>query len=499
MRVKDQAGLAGPALIAGLSSPFEDEPARRAACAVLDAHDVPGLMTRLYPKLLKQKTLTNALAHLTAAGGDLDAITLPGYQFGSTYPLNRVLPILPSGRSGRISLAAIGSALEAHAGLLAGLVADLSEALGPGSLVVGKGQGYRARYPEYPRWCSDADVFVRDVATGIRALDALCGPMSFAMHGCKVGGAVVFKAFRNVDGHEVNVGLHAGGMPSPFLALPAAVPVSDPGRADAMTVGGRPVLVSSREDLLLTSAFRPLREGYVAIRGLNDVRYLLAADGDRLDWDDVVASARADELGDMLHHLIRAAERADGRSLCPPDVLRELEPGWARGRLFALQSGRDEATERLMAGGRRTRTQRAASALLARLWQGRYVRRRLGRVRGVVHAATDRLHLRMFKSEIRRWRARGTASGDDRGPRQPSRRRFRSVCELRAGPAPPALGFCLSRVRSGRKMGDEALQAALVRHLPDKSEEGSLGKRTTTGEVTAQPHRCESFVVHSVR
>jgi hypothetical protein len=339
-------------------------------------------------------------------------------------------------------------------------------------------------------------VFVPDLETAIRTLDALCGPMGFAMHGCKVGEAIVFKAFRSVDGHEVNVGLHARGMLSPFLGLPVRVRVADPSRAEAVDVGGGRVLVSCPEDLLLTSAFRPLREGYVAIRGLNDVRYLLVADGHRIDWDDVVAGARADALDDMLHRLIRAAERVEGRPLCPPEVLRSLEPSLTSRQLFIRLEGRDERAARVMAGGRRTRSQRIASRLQARLWQGRYVRGRLGRIRGSVHAATDRLQLRLFKAEIRRLRERSNNGKLPGGRVRPFHVRFLSVCELRDAPAPEDLWFCLSRTHVGRRLGDPVLQAALVRHLPGRSEERSLRKRTTTGDVKAQPHRCESFLVH---
>jgi hypothetical protein len=235
----------------------------------------------------------------------------------------------------------------------------------------------------------------------------------------------------------------------------------------------------------------------VAIRGLNDVRYVLVAHGDRIDWDDVVAGARADALADMLHRLIRAAERAEGRPLCPPEVLRSLEPSWISRQLFARQEGKAERAARVMAEGRRTRSQRIAARLQARLWQGRYVRGRLGRIRGAWQAATDRLQLRLFKSEIRRLRETGKGLEVAAPLRGPFRGRFVSACELRETAAPDELGFCLSRVRSGRRLSDPALQSALVRHLPDRSGERSLRKRTTIGDVKAQPHRCESFLVHA--
>ncbi len=450
-------------LVAGLSSPFEDEISARAAGAALDDPNVQDTLRDLYPRLVRKKTITHALSHLERAGADLDAITIPESLFASAYPLNRIMAPPAATRSGEISLASIGRSLARHQELIERVIVELAGA-GSDRLILAKGQAYRARYPGYHRYSSDLDVFVPSWDDAISVLRLLCRQMGFALHGCKVGAVAVLKSFRRTAGHELNVGLYAGGFPTPLLSLPFRLGVADPSRAGAVEVGGARVLACSVEDLLLSSALRPLLDREVAGRALNDARYLLRSDGMNLDWDYVVATAARNELQAFLLGLVRSAERTDGRELVPPEAI--------------LRLGSE------------------AKPLGTRSWLIRYARASLGPVRGPRFVILDRLQVRLFRAEIglrRRGGAGRTAAASIMALLRP---RFRAVCELRSEPAPAELGYCLSRLRRGRRAGQAE---ALVGFLPDRGQESLLRKRTTVGDVHAQPHRCEAFLVSRAR
>jgi hypothetical protein len=390
-----------------------------------------------------------------------------------------------------VSLAAIWDSLRAHQQLLEGVVAELARITGLGRLIMAKGQAYRVCYPAYPRWCSDVDVFVPDDETATLLLDGMCHDLGFAMHGCKVGAGAVIKAFRHTEGHELNVGLHTGDAPSGVQALPLRLGLADPTHGRPVQMGGETLLASSPETLLLTTALRPIREGYFAVRGLNDVRCVLLREEGQLNWDDVVRTAQANALNGSLYHLLVAAERAEGRSLVPPEVQTDLRPGRSQRRLFSIQIGKGEGASRAMVGGRRVRSQRLSARVLRWVWLLRFAQRSLGWIRGTALVATDRPRLRRFYKEIEEARARPAGGLRSRNRGQ----RFRSLCEFRITAPSSVLGFCVGRDGHGLRASPRSLTAGLVRHLPDAGQEENLRKRSTIGSVDEQPHRCESFLV----
>jgi hypothetical protein len=492
VRIEEDVRFGERQLVADLSSPVSDDRSLEAARHVAEAGDAEALVGRLYPRFLKHKTVTHWFEHLEGAGMDLRAVGISESQFASTYPLNRVIPAPAPVERGLVSLASIRAGLAKHQGLIERMVPSVAGVAGRENLVVGKGQAYRARYPTYNRYSSDVDVFVPDDEAALRVLDGLCDDLGFVMHGCKVGASAVLKCFRNLEGHELNVGLHSRGFPSAFLGLPMRIGLADPSRADLVRIGGAMVLAGSPEDLLLTSTLRLLRDRHLTIRSLNDVRWLLVAEHGQLDWDELVRTARVNELQGTLHQAVRAAEAAVGHDLAPSSHMRELGPTRLERRLFLAQVERTPGQGADASWRSLDRRRRRAERLSTSRWAVRYAKARLGPIRGTAHSLLDRVQLKLFRREMRLWRRGGTGAA---GLLHAFRRRFGSVCELRQDP-PAELGFCLGSMARPSMPEEDGLLWALARRLPDRGEERALRKRTTTGDVTAQPHRCEAFLVN---
>lgn len=503
-------------MLAALSSALGPDAGHAAAKRLLDGPDPEKALDALYPALVRHKALYPALLYLEAGGADLGALHVLETRFRSTYPLNRVLPPLePTSRPGgaeRITLAAIRAALERHTALLRSAVLDLARTAGPDAVVLVTGQAFAARYPDFPRWSHDADLFVADADAALRALDALCDRMGFVMHGCRVGslhgeGNAILKTFTIREDHELNVGLAGGAQPSAFVAHPlAAGPVAP--RAERLDVGGMALPVCSPEDMLLMTALRPVREGYFTLRGFGDARGLAvaAASGVGFDWDHVCRSARADRLNGTLWHLLAGAEAVEGRELVPAEVRAALRPGRAEGWLLARQPPPSAADADGKADPRPSPAQRRAAKVSVWLWNLRFLRAGLGTAGAIRHWVEDRVALRRFGRAVRDAR-------EGRGPWPPARRGpYRSLCELREAPAPPEVGFCLSRLpgvaspaspvgvagpaRAGAMAAGrpEEPLGRLVRHLPGRGEENAL-RKWRVQRTASQGHRCEAFVV----
>src|SRR5207249_2062207 len=217
----------------------------------------------------------------------------------------------------------------------------------------------------------------------------------------------------------------------------------------------------------------PVREGFVSIRGLNDVRYLLDAEYGALDWDYLEKAARANGLAGALRVMVQAAERSHGAELVPSSELARFRPGRLERRLFAVQLGSDPTAARTLAagGGRRLRVAAGGNRTL---WQLRLVSLRLGRIRGTLPAVIDRGQFPVSDPEVRLRRAGSPGGSVVATVLRPFRPRFGSACELRTEPAPEQLGFCLSRIR--RQPATDPFEATVVRHLPDRGEEEVLRK-----------------------
>src|SRR5437867_8158504 len=176
-----------PELLANLSEPGPGASSLRAAAALLGSRATEEAIAGLLPLLVRHKTLPLALGHLERAGGDLGALTIPASLYESTYPLNRLLPPWPGDGDDRISLFELRRRLHAHGAVQDGDVRRLGEEAGEDRFMLVTGQAWAVAYPEYPRWCADADLFAPDLETGLHLLDCLCSRMGFVMHGFKVG------------------------------------------------------------------------------------------------------------------------------------------------------------------------------------------------------------------------------------------------------------------------------------------------------------------------
>jgi putative nucleotidyltransferase-like protein len=480
---------AGPRdLVAGLSRVVPDWASEAAAAAVLEAPRPEEVFASLYPALVRHKTLPMAIGHLTQAGADPEGMAITASLFGSTYPLSRLLP--PA--EGEVTLGRLLSLNGRFHDLQRAVVRDLAAACGDGRLLLTTGQAWWAAYPEHPRWSADADLATRDLDAGLEALDALVGRMGFAMHGCRLGlfrdgGSGLFKTFRMTEGFELNVSILAAGPATSLTALPLVGMETMMERARPVEWDGAKVMVASAEDLLLETALRPLREGKLQLRAVNDTRFLLERLGEGLDWDLVVRTARSDGLESALLWLTGAAEGQAGRGLIPEPVRAGLA---RRGRrfLYPFPAGR--------VGGTLVRLR---SSTGHRLWKLRSLRAELGGPGAAFHLAADRSRRWALAALARAERSPGTGR---RGPMERTRRavagttprRYRSLCELRDGPAPQAVGSCLSR--GGARIGPPSWLSAwarqvlrrLERSMPDAGEETAFRKRGS-----GPSHWCEKF------
>jgi hypothetical protein len=281
-----------------------------------------------------------------------------------------------------------------------------------------------------------------------------------------------------VDGFELNISVLAAGPTSSLIAVALSGWRSLLERARPVDLGGPKALAASPEDLLLETALRPLREGWVAHRAVHDTRFLLEHDGESLDWDHILKAASEGRLTGSLGRMVEAAERVAGRELVGADVRAELAQ--AAGGRFDPFPGSNTG---------------AAGWAGHRMWKLRTLGAEGGMASTAFHLGADPYRRKALARLARSVRSgRRSRSGAVPG-------RYRSVCELRALPAPAGLGRCLSREPSaggppGWLRGDarDAL-STLERCMPDGGEEDGFWKRGVGPGRTGQAHRCEAFMV----
>jgi hypothetical protein len=265
-----------------LSLPFDEEPARRAARQVLAAPDPSRLFGLLYPILLGQKGLQASLTHLDRAGADLGALSVPTAVVRTTFPLNRK-PLWPVPPTPQWTLADLAQVLAQHRRLLWEANLELARRLGPDGFVLLSGLAMEALYPTYrQRMSFDSDLWMRDVARALSALEVLIRDLGYAFHFARVEDVqsrprMVAGAVRSINGFQVKVGIRSGSA--------SAAPERSWGRhfylecLDQRSIevewGHEPLLAASPEDLLVMVALRVQRRRNVQMVNVGDVAVIL--------------------------------------------------------------------------------------------------------------------------------------------------------------------------------------------------------------------------------
>jgi hypothetical protein len=492
--------VTGRPLHVALSTFYQDASSVGAASAVLGSADPNEEIDRLYPLLVRHKSLTNAMSHLERAGGDLQRLTISWDRFRSTWPL---APLLPGVREdgGRVSLAMIRDHLEDHFRRLERALLELVDLTGEDQFLPIGGMALRVAYPDYSdRMGYDVDVFAHDLHTGLRLLECLRSAMGFALNRCRVsraGGhwAAVFQTFRSgEDGHDVHVDLMAGGHPVGPGVIPLwfRAPLVD--RARSARLEDHVLLVPSPEDMLLVMAVREQRKRAFSRRDINDAGFVLKREGRLLDWDYLCSSARSHGVAGVLLELAGEAERLTGERLVPPLVRARLAPPRLEGRLLAMAAAGGTPERRTLSG--------SAVGVLRRgwpvLWSFRYVRREKGRVGAVAGLLSARLQARAFLVTSRGASSKSPAARLLLPVTARLHPRLGSLCQARREPVPPGSGWCLSRVRLLRGMTrridpeGRAVLREIARALPDPLTQRAPRIRRPDARVSL--HRCRAFL-----
>jgi hypothetical protein len=324
-----------------LSLPFDDERARRAARQVLDAPNPSRLFGILYPIVLGQKGLQAALAHLERAGADLRALSVPTAVVRTTFPLNRK-PLWPIPDTPQWRLADLADVLSEHRRLLWEANVQLARRLGPNEFVLLSGLAVEALYPTYrQRMSFDSDLWMRDVATAVSALEVLIRDLGYEFRFARVkdvqsrphmGAAVV----RSINGFQVKVGIRSG-------SASAATELSGrrhfyleclDQRSTEVKWGHVSLQTPSPEDMLVMVALRVQRRRTLQMVNLGDVAVLLG--GNRpLDLARVKHLSRMYRVEAPLSRLLAQVE-----VLWPgivPSELKELAEGISRFELALMR------------------------------------------------------------------------------------------------------------------------------------------------------------------
>jgi hypothetical protein len=493
-------------LLRALASPTEDEGSLQAARELLALRQPSKVLEGLYPELVAHRILTNVVAHLERAGGDVEALSVSQDTFRTTWPLAALFPPHHPGLAGEVTLGTLRDLLEGHRRALDEEMAFLVDAMPEGSFMALTGRAFRAGYPDYGlRMEYDADLFLWDVDAGIRMLDALRSERSCAMHSARLfrregrWHAELHTARQSPDGRELHVDIVVGAKMGRGRAIGP-----EPRRGRARSTGwlGRTLLIPAPEDMLLWSAVQQRRRATLSLRDLNDARIVLEADAAGIDWDRLCGAAVRFGVAQGIERLIAEAERATSRGLAPEEVHARLVPAAASGgprldvgiRTAASETGAGRVVipEFILAGRRRRRGARAILSQARRVARaGPRAARRATRAKMAVRMLVLRARLARSRSVAAAWALRvlrhvGRGSG--------------SLCELRASPKPPGDDFCLSRTAAGGRAlprgldtHGRAVLAAIVDALPDRAAEENVRIRPSEEREAWTAHRCPVF------
>jgi len=319
-----------------LSSPRGTEAVRDAVTRLIAERSSQESLERLYPTLIRHKTLTIALDHLEEAGADLDSLFIPGWMFRSTWPFSLVFAATRETTLDRVSLAVIRGLAERHEELLGRLEEQLLDH--DEGFVLLFSRALRAAFPDYRHGTShDVDIFIPPGMPIVPWIEHMCARMGFfvkRLSSSRVGERRLaqFKLYKvSPEGHYLSVDIICSGRPARGLEAPF-VPelwarVTPAARRD------RVFWVPCREDMLLMLTEKTHRRADFIRRHFNDVELILSENG-KLDWPYLVESARRHELGPTLHVLLRTVGETSKEIEIPDRALADLAPTEMQARLL---------------------------------------------------------------------------------------------------------------------------------------------------------------------
>jgi hypothetical protein len=198
-----------------LSSPFDDELARRAAGQILGAPDPSRVMQRLFRRLIGEKGLRVAFGHLRRAGADLDKLTVPTSAVRNTFPMTWH-PIWAVPPGSLWTLGDLARVLTRHHELLWEATLDVSRKVGHELFVLLSGRAIESLFPDYnERTSFDTDLWFPGLADGVDALEMLVTGLGFTLKAAQLKQAgseyhIDADVYKQVDGYEVNIGILGG-------------------------------------------------------------------------------------------------------------------------------------------------------------------------------------------------------------------------------------------------------------------------------------------------
>jgi hypothetical protein len=421
-------------LIRLLSMPGEASAAREAARSLVASRDRQTTIERLYPTLIRHKTLTVSMDHIEATGADLEDLFVPGMLFRSQWPFSLVFASTPEARSDRVSLGSIRRLVATHEALLTRLEDDLHDADLRFLLLFGR--ALRIAFPAYRHGLShDVDIFVPPTSPVVPFVEFLCTGLGFGiqrMSESRSGGRrLAHLKFSRIteEGHYLSLDMLCSGRPARALH-PAFVPDLS-ARAVEASRGHRTFGVPCREDLLLMLVEKTHRRAEFIRRHYNDAAFILGQDGE-LDWRYLIDTARTHRLTAACHLMLQTVRSDPDGPLIPDRVVAALSPTRSERRLLDGMVPNADATATgprttavLGARGRRQwrrwqlywfgrhlvdvlRSPRAAGSLLEGMVRSAVLAKRMSRVNASMarrmgaFGTTDTLPLRLvFVADLR--------------------------------------------------------------------------------------------------
>ena len=408
-------------LIRLLSMPGEAPAAREAARSLIASPDRQRTIERLYPTLIRHKTLTVSMSHLEATGADLDDVFVPGMLFRSQWPFSLVFGATPEARSDRVSLGSIRRLVATHEALLTRLEDDLHDS-GLRFLLL-FGRALRIAFPAYRHGLShDVDIFVPPGSPVVPFVEFLCTGLGFGIQRLTEsrsdGRRLAHLKFSRIteEGHYLSLDMLCSGRPARALH-PAFVPDLWT-RAEAAPRRHRTFSVPCREDLVLMLVEKTHRRAEFIRRHYNDAAFLLGQDGE-LDWPYLVEAARTHRLTAATHFMLQTVCSDPDGPRIPEHVLSALAPTQSERRLLERMVPNVDATA---TGPRTTAVMDTRGRREWRLWElywfGRHLVEALRRpqaigtlVEGMVRSAVLAKRMqRVNASMARRMGAFGTTT-----------------------------------------------------------------------------------------
>ncbi len=321
-------------LVRILSRPESDDRAHEAAAALLADPRRDEEIIRLYPLLIRHKTLDIALGHLERPGLDVESVCVPGRVFRSEWPYGLVFAGTHEATLDRLSLGDIRRLALEHDRLLSGLENDIA-ALGHEFILL-FGRALRMAYPDREHGMShDVDIFVPLGRPVVPLVEDLTVRLGFAMQRVRSGRAqrhpvAHIKLFTMSRGHHLSVDLLCAGRPPQGLHPPFLPDLTT--RARSVVREGVAFTVPCPEDMMVMLADKTHRRAEFIRRHFRDAALIVIEAGPSFDWGYVVRTARRHHLDAVLSQLLRGLDADDARLTCPPTSARSSRSAAGSGR-----------------------------------------------------------------------------------------------------------------------------------------------------------------------